>query len=126
MAWLKVHHFSPSAACSSSIRSTSRKDRTGGTRSRARDHYPGGNRNIEGRYGVAFRVDCDTVTFHLLWRGPSDAFLAAAWETWRDLSPEERERTLFPPVSAVRCPGSDQAVVTTSWGAVPAAPSFVA
>ena len=41
----------------------------------------GGTRNIEGRYRVAFRIDGDTVTFHLLGRGASDPFFAAAWET---------------------------------------------
>jgi hypothetical protein len=41
----------------------------------------GGTRNIEGRYRVAFRIDGDTLTFHLLGRGASDPFFVAAWET---------------------------------------------
>jgi hypothetical protein len=30
---------------------------------------------------VTFRIDGDTVTFHLLGRGASDPFFVAAWET---------------------------------------------
>lgn len=41
----------------------------------------GGTRSIEGRYRVAFRIDGDTVTFHLLGRAASDPFFVAAWET---------------------------------------------
>jgi hypothetical protein len=49
---------------------------------RARDHDPRRRHShIEGRYRVTFRIDGDTVTFHLLGRGASDPFFVAAWET---------------------------------------------
>jgi hypothetical protein len=87
----------------------------------------GGTRTIEGRYRVAFRIDGDTMTFHLL--GRVHRTRSSSRRGRPRPSSERRERTL------IRCPtasrpfdllGSDQAVVTTSWGAVPAAPSFVA
>jgi hypothetical protein len=41
----------------------------------------GSDRNIDGRYRVAFRVDGDSVTFDLLGRAASDAFFVGAWES---------------------------------------------
>ncbi len=41
----------------------------------------GSDRNIAGRYRVAFRIDGDRVTFDLLGRAATDAFFVAAWES---------------------------------------------
>ena len=41
----------------------------------------GSDRNIEGRYKVAFRMDGDRVSFDLIGRGASDAFFVATWES---------------------------------------------
>ena len=41
----------------------------------------GGDRNIDGRYRVVFRIDGDRVTFDLLGRAASDAFFVATWES---------------------------------------------
>jgi hypothetical protein len=41
----------------------------------------GSDRNIDGRYRVAFRIDGDRVTFDLLGRAATDAFFVAAWES---------------------------------------------
>jgi hypothetical protein len=41
----------------------------------------GSDRNIAGRYRVAFRIDGDHVTFDLLGRAASDAFFVATWES---------------------------------------------
>jgi hypothetical protein len=38
-------------------------------------------RNIEGSYRVAFRIDGDRVSFDLIGRGASDAFFVATWES---------------------------------------------
>jgi hypothetical protein len=41
----------------------------------------GGDRNIVGRYEVAYRIDGDHVTFDLLGRAGADAFFVGAWES---------------------------------------------
>lgn len=41
----------------------------------------GSDRNIDGRYEVAFRIDGDQVTFDLIGRAASDAFFVGAWES---------------------------------------------
>ena len=41
----------------------------------------GSDRNIEGRYRVAFRIEGDRVSFDLIGRGASDAFFVATWES---------------------------------------------
>jgi len=41
----------------------------------------GSERNIDGRYEVAFRIEGGQVSFDLIGRGASDAFFVATWET---------------------------------------------
>jgi len=41
----------------------------------------GSERNIDGRYQVAFRIEGNRVSFDLLGRGASDAFFVATWES---------------------------------------------
>jgi hypothetical protein len=41
----------------------------------------GSDRNIDGRYRVAFRIEGDQVTFDLIGRAASDAFFVGAWES---------------------------------------------
>jgi hypothetical protein len=40
----------------------------------------GSDRNIDGYYRVAFRIDGDRVSFELLGRAATDAFFVGAWE----------------------------------------------
>ncbi len=72
---------SPTAACSSSIRPLQEGfDGWYAIHGHVITIRDGGTRNIEGRYRVAFRIDGNTVTFHLLGPGAPDPFFVAACE----------------------------------------------